>query len=193
MLHHCIRFVPLLAAVWIIMTDNWHTSVQILILTNEVQDLRSRLQNSERMMQLTSELLELRARNMESCPEYGRLQQVEKQAEEIMRQVARKETDMIFLIEVQETLMSMRMQAHEQRTNMRIEACERKIAQAEHTTPTEVENTMPVESHMDNTKKALVVYRPKTKQASKSSLTTREWVGIAVVCIVSAYIGAQAR
>ena len=52
---------------------------------------------------------------------------------------------------------------------------------------------MPVESHMDNTKKALVVYRPKMKQASKSSLTTREWVGIAVVCIVSAYIGAQAR
>jgi biopolymer transport protein ExbB/TolQ len=200
MLSHCsILLLPLLTVpfVWIIITDSWQTSVEVQRLTNEaqrltneVQDLRSRLQASERVMQLTSELLDLRAKNMESCsrcPEYSRLQQVEKHAEEAVREARSKESDMMFIIEAHETLISMRMQAHEQRMEMRMEACEEKIAKLTETHETEHTTAQPKESHFN--KKALILYRPKTAP----SFTTREWFGLAVIGIVSAYIGAQVR
>jgi len=193
MLSHCsILLLPLLTVpfVWIIITDSWQTYVEVQRLTNEVQDLRSRLQASERVMQLTSELLDLRAKNMESCsrcPEYSRLQQVEKHAEEAVREARSKESDMMFIIEAHETLISMRMQAHEQRMEMRMEACEEKIAKLTETHETEHTTAQPKESHAN--KKALILYRPKTAL----SFTTREWYGLAVIGIVSAYIGAQVR
>jgi len=193
MLSHCsILLLPLLTVpfVWIIITDSWQTSVEVQRLTNEVQDLRSRLQASERVMQLTSELLDLRAKNMESCsrcPEYSRLQQVEKHAEEAVREARSKESDMMFIIEAHETLISMRMQAHEQRMEMRMEAWEEKIAKLTETRETEHTTAQPKESHIN--KKALILYRPKTAP----SFTTREWFGFAVIGIVSAYIGAQVR